>query len=199
MLKVVGAGLGRTGTKSLKLALEHLLGQPCYHMVEVFSHPEHIPLWQAAARGEAIDWSMIFDGYAATVDWPSGAFWSELSAVYPDALLILSIRDAESWWQSASSTIFPSIQKTEGPWRDMINTLFEQRFTLDTTNRSACIAAFDRHNEQVRNAGFGPRLLEWQAGDGWEPLCRALNLEVPAEPFPHVNSTAAFIRDHEAK
>lgn len=192
MLNVVGAGLGRTGTKSLKFALERLLEQPCYHMVEVFAHPEHVPLWHAAARGEAVDWSLIFDGYAATVDWPSGAFWRELSAFYPDSLVILSYRDAEAWWKSASSTIFPSMKETEGEWRAMIDDLFKNRFTSDIDNREACIEAFHQHNEQVRNAGLGPRLLEWRTGDGWEPLCRTLNLEIPDEPFPHTNSTEAF-------
>lgn len=196
MLKVVGAGVGRTGTMSLKFALERLLGKPCYHMREVFSHPEHIPLWSAASRGESIDWSAIFDGYIATVDWPSSSFWLELSTLYPDSLIILSYRDADSWWKSASSTIFPRIRKSEGAWRSMIDELFENRFTIDTANRSACIEAFTRHNELVRNSGLGHRLLEWEPGDGWEPLCRALDLEIPEEPFPHANSTATFVRKH---
>lgn len=196
MLKVVGAGLGRTGTKSLKIALEHLFGQPCYHMAEVFSHPEHIPLWRAASRGESTDWSAIFNGYVATVDWPSSSFWSELSSIYPDSLVILSYRDADPWWQSASSTIFPRIRESEGEWRSMVDELFEHRFTSDITNRSACIEAFNHHNELVRNAGLGDRLLEWRASDGWAPLCRALDLGIPEEAFPHVNSTAAYIQKH---
>ncbi|WP_071527440.1 sulfotransferase family protein [Nodosilinea nodulosa] len=196
MLKVVGAGLGRTGTKSLKLALERLLGKPCYHMSEVFSHPEHIPLWSAASRGENIDWSAVFDGYIAAVDWPSSSFWPELSTIYPDSLVILSYRDADSWWQSASSTIFPRIRESEGEWRSMVDELFAHRFTTDTANRSACIEAFNHHNERVRNSNLGHRLLEWKAGDGWEPLCRALDLDIPDEAFPHVNSTESFIQTH---
>ncbi|MBD0362524.1 MAG: sulfotransferase family protein [Coleofasciculus sp. C3-bin4] len=196
MLKVVGAGLGRTGTKTLKLALERLFGKPCYHMAEVFSHPEHIPLWRAAARGESVDWSVIFEGYIATVDWPSSSFWLELSTLYPDSLILLSYRDADSWWQSANSTIFPRIRKSEGAWRFMVDELFENTFTSDITNRSACIKAFNRHNERVRNSGLGHRLLEWKPSDGWEPLCQALDLEIPEEPFPHENSTAAYIQKH---
>lgn len=196
MLKVVGAGLGRTGTKSLKFALERLLGEPCYHMSEVFSHPEHIPLWRAASRGESIDWSVVFDGYVATVDWPSSAFWFELSTFYPDSLIILSYRDADSWWQSASSTIFPRIRKSEGAWRSMIDELFVNRFTTDTANRSVCIEAFNRHNQLVQNSGLGNRLLEWELGDGWEPLCRALDLAIPEEPFPHANSTVTYIQKY---
>ncbi|MGB3292520.1 MAG: sulfotransferase family protein, partial [Phormidesmis sp.] len=153
MLKVVGAGLGRTGTKSLKLALERLLGKPCYHMAEVFFHSEHIPLWQAASQGESIDWSVVFNGYVATVDWPSSSFWLELSTIYADSLVILSHRDADSWWQSASSTIFPRIRKLEGEWCSMMNELFEHRFTTNTADRSACVEAFNQHNELVRNSG----------------------------------------------
>ena len=85
-LRVVGAGLGRTGTMSLKLALERLLGAPCYHMAEVFVHPEHVAVWHAAARGEPVDWHALFAGYAAAVDWPVGSFWPEVSAAFPDAL-----------------------------------------------------------------------------------------------------------------
>lgn len=194
MLKVVGAGLGRTGTKSLQLALERLLGRPCYHMTEVFAHPEHVPLWHAAALGENVDWSQIFDGYLATVDWPSGAFWRELSAAYPDSLVILSYRDPEAWWKSASSTIFAKLEETEGEWRSMIDALMDRTFTADITNREACIDAFNRHNEAVRSAGLGDRLLEWQASDGWEPLCRSLGVPIPDEPFPHVNTTADFLQ-----
>lgn len=193
MLKVVGAGVGRTGTTSLKLALERLLGGPCYHMDQVFSHPEHMPLWRAAALGESVDWSVVFDGYVATLDWPSSAFWSELSAIYPDSLVILSYRSADSWWQSASSTIFPHYRKSTGAWRSMMDEVFKNRFTGATTDRLACIAAFNQHNELVRQSGLGHRLLEWQPSDGWEPLCRALDMGIPAEPFPHVNSTQNFI------
>lgn len=197
MLKVVGAGFGRTGTMSLKLALEKLLGSPCYHMVEVFPRPEHIPLWHAAARGESIDWDEMLQGFAAAVDVPASCFWQELSQKYPDAIVLLSYRDAESWWKSASSTIFPSIEKGEGEWRSMMAELLKNRFNLnfsDLRDREACIEAFDRHNQSVRNAGLGSRLVEWQPGDGWEPLCKALDLPIPDEPFPRTNSTEEFLQ-----
>src|SRR5438045_1899686 len=107
-LKVVGAGLGRTGTLSLKLALEKLLGGPCYHMAEVFEHMGHVPIWHDAALGKPVDWDKLFDGYVATVDWPSGAFWKEIGAHYPESLIVLSSRDSEKWWKSAKDTIFQS-------------------------------------------------------------------------------------------
>lgn len=193
-LRVVGAGLGRTGTMSLKLALERLLGGPCYHMVEVFSHPEHIAAWHAAARGQMPDWHTLFDGYRAAVDWPAASFWPELAAAFPDAVVLLSVRDAESWWQSAHDTIFPASQRTEGEWRAMFDDLFAARFTPALDDRAQCIAAFERHNAEVRKAVPRSRLVEWRAADGWAPLCAALGVPVPNEPFPRVNTTEEFLR-----
>ena len=105
-IKVVGAGVGRTGTHSLKVALEQLLGGPCYHMFEVMGHPDHIALWQAAADDEDPQWDRIFDGYAATVDWPAASFWREIADHYPDAKVLLSTRPTDAWWASANQTIW---------------------------------------------------------------------------------------------
>ena len=193
-LRVVGAGVGRTGTASLKLALERLLGAPCYHMREVFAHPEHIPDWRAAARGEAPEWKDFLHGYAAAVDWPASAFWRELSAAFPDALVLLSVRDPDSWWESAHETIFPTIRTPFpfGPelseWPDMVREFMEARFTTALEDREACIAAFQRHNQEVRQSVPASRLLEWTPGDGWEPICQALGLPEPTEEFPRTNT-----------
>jgi hypothetical protein len=188
-LRVIGAGLGRTGTMSLKRALERLLGAPCYHMVEVFAHSEHVPVWHAAAQGQMPDWQELFAGYAAAVDWPAAAFWPELSAAFPEALVVLSVRDAASWWQSAHETIFSAIPNAPGPeWRAMVEDLLAARFTNAIEDREACIGAFERHNARIREVVPRPRLLEWRAADGWEPLCAALGVPVPEEPFPHTNT-----------
>ncbi len=196
-LRVVGAGLGRTGTMSLKLALERLLGGPCYHMAEVFTHPQHVPLWTAAARGEMPDWPALFDGYRAAVDWPVAAFWPEVSAAFPDALVLLSVRDPQSWWESASQTIFPAIaRQPPGPWRDMVDALFAARFTTALDDPAACMAELERHNARVRAAVPARRLLEWRAGDGWAPLCAALGVPVPDEPFPRTNTKDEFLAAH---
>lgn len=103
-IRVVGAGLGRTGTMSLKRALEQLLGAPCYHMAEVFQHPEHVPLWHQAARGRMPDWHALLQGCAAVVDWPAASFYRELADAFPQAKVVLSLRDPESWWRSARTT-----------------------------------------------------------------------------------------------
>jgi hypothetical protein len=190
-LRVVGAGLGRTGTNSLKVALERLLGEPCYHMMEVFTHSEHIPVWHAAARGQMPDWRTLFAGFGAAVDWPAAAFWPELSAAFPDALVLLSVREPQSWWQSASETIFPFIgQQAGSEWHAMVDALFAARFTTAIDDPAAAIAAFERHNARVRAAVPAHRLLEWRAADGWAPLCAALGVPVPNEPVPHTNTRA---------
>jgi hypothetical protein len=187
-LRVVGAGLGRTGTMSLKIALERLLGAPCYHMIEVFAHPEHVAAWHAATQGNMPDWQKVLAGYGAAVDWPAAAFWPELSAAFPDAIVLLSVRDPQSWWESASQTIFPASMREEGAWRAMIDALFAARFTSALNDQAAAIAAFERHNARVRATIPAHRLVEWQAGDGWQPLCAALGVPVPDEPFPRSNT-----------
>ena len=196
-LRVVGAGLGRTGTNSLKVALERLLGAPCYHMMEVFTHPEHIPYWHAAARGQMPDWHRLFAGFGAAVDWPAAAFWPELSTAFPDALVLLSVREPQAWWQSASETIFPAIREQTGTaWHAMVDALFAARFTNALDDRAAAIATFERHNARVRASVPAHRLVEWCAADGWEPLSTALGLPVPNEPFPHTNTRADWQARH---
>jgi sulfotransferase family protein len=192
-LRVIGAGLGRTGTLSLKQALERLLGGPCYHMVEVFERPADFAVWTAAARGEPVDWRALFAGFAAVVDWPAASFWPELAAAFPDALILLSTRPAGAWWKSASDTIFASLGRAEGsPLRAMIEAIFARRFTLALDDRDAAIAAYERHNAAVRAGAPAARLVAWTPADGWGPLCAALGVPVPDAPFPHANTTADF-------
>ena len=198
-LRVIGAGLGRTGTFSLKLALTRLLGAPCYHMVDVFEHPEHVPMWHAAARGEMPDWETLFTGFAAAVDWPASAFWPELSAAYPDALVILSERDPEAWWRSTQATIFADLDQIPNPeWKAMIDDVFAARFTTEIHDHDACIALFLANGARARAQIDPKRLLVWTATDGWEPLCAALGVPVPDEPYPRVNTTEEWAARHNA-
>jgi len=197
-LRVVGAGLGRTGTHSLKLALEQLLGAPCYHMFEVMDNPDHIAVWDAALRGDPPDWNRFLSKYAATVDWPACAFWRELADANPDALVLLSVRDTADWWTSAHNTIFGVMARDAPPddtlrrQRSMAHTMLEVRFTPNWRDEAAAKAAYEHKNDEVRASVPPHRLLEWRPGDGWEPICLALGLPVPSEPFPHVNTTADF-------
>ena len=203
-LQIVGAGLGRTGTNSLKVALERLLGGPCYHMFELISHQERLPLWEAAVAGEKADWDALFDGYVATVDWPGCAFWRELRDAYPDAHVLLSVRDAESWWRSMEGTIIPMLSGPPipgdpdgGRGQAMIKEMFRTRLTPDWADPASAMAAFDAHCEQVRAEVPAQRLIEWHTGEGWEPICAGLGIPVPEEPFPHENATGDFVDNVE--
>ena len=185
--------MGRTGTMSLKLALERLLGAPCYHMMEVFPRPQHFALWAAAGRGERVDWRALLHGFAATVDWPSAAFWEELAAEFPDAIILHSERDPEAWWKSAHATIFkPRAEPRPPGLAMMLDSIFATRFTLAIEDKAAAIAAYRRNNEHVRATAPRSRLVLWTPDDGWAPLCRALGVPEPAEPFPHANTTDEF-------
>jgi hypothetical protein len=193
-LRLVGAGVGRTGTTSLQNALEMLLGDRCYHMGEVFPRPDHMSVWHEAALGRMPDWAEFLSDYVAAVDWPPAAFWEELAAAFPDALILLSTRrDGETWWRSASETIFPAtIQANDSPWRRMTMAMLGHRFTPDFENKDAAIAAYEAHNAHVRATAPASRLLEWQVEDGWEPLCAALAVPLPDLPFPHENPSEDF-------
>lgn len=193
-LRVIGAGLGRTGTMSLKLALERLLRGNCYHMVEVF-HRGDFAYWTNAARGGAADWPWFLTGYAATVDWPAVAFWEDLAAAFPDARVLLSTRrTAEEWWDSAHATIFAPDLVVGDALRTLNEAVHARHFTLDHHDRDAAIAAYDRHNAHVRAVTPPERLIEWQPGDGWGPLVTALGLPEPDLPFPHRNPRSDWAR-----
>ena len=194
-IKVVGAGVGRTGTNSLKLALEQLLDAPCHHMHEMLANPDQIPAWIDAIEGRPVDWSAMLASYAAIVDWPGGAFWRELSHANPGALVLLSVRDPEEWYRSASNTIFLAFDHVPPemkPWMEAVRQLLRDRFSDRFDDPTAMIDAYIRHNDAVRDEVPANRLLEWKLGDGWDPICERLGLSVPAEPFPVTNSTNEF-------
>jgi len=201
-VQVIGAGLGRTGTLSLKAALEQLLGAPCYHMVELFKHPEHVQAWERALDGRTSEWDTLFAGYGATVDWTGAAFFAELADAYPDAIVLLSTRDPDDWWRSFRDTTLENLQSEvdpDDPWeraiapaKQLTFRLLTDRFTPDWADEVAAKAAYKRHNAAVRAAIPPGRLVEWRPGDGWPAICAALALPVPADPFPHVNTTADF-------
>ncbi len=194
-LEVVGAGVGRTGTHSLKLALEQLLEAPCHHMLEVLGDPTQVPAWIDAIDGRPVDWSAMLARYRALVDWPGASFWPELSAANPEALVLLSVRDPEDWYRSASNTIFLTFDHMPpeiAPWLDAVRGLLHDRFSDRFDDPTAMMEAFVRHNDAVRAAVPAGRLLEWSLGDGWDPICDRLGMAVPAEPFPVTNSTDEF-------
>jgi hypothetical protein len=189
-LQVIGAGLGRTGTMSLKLALEQLGLGPCFHMAELMMNPQRTPLWIAAADGKP-DWDAVFAGYSSTTDYPACLYWRELAKRYPEAKLILTKRDKDKWFESTQATIFsaamtarirgtpvePFFVKTI--WRDLGERIHERAFMT---------AYFEKHNAAVEAGIAKKRLLVYDVAEGWGPLCAFLGVPVPDAPFPKVNS-----------
>jgi len=196
MLRIIGAGLPRTGTMTLKNALETLLGAPCHHMAEVFQRAETDPAaFLAAARGEDTDWDALLEGYAAAVDWPASAFYAELAEQYPDAVVILSKRDCfDTWWTSANNTILEKIDSAADfageTWAAMVYAIWDKTFEgAPRTDRDAVEAAYHRYHDRVRETVSAGRLVEFTTGAGWAPLCEALELPVPDQAFPYLNTT----------
>lgn len=194
-LQVIGAGLGRTGTLSLKLALEQLGFGPCYHMVEVFKDPAAPDRWSDAADG-APDWPVIFQGYKATVDWPSASYYAELADAYPDAKVILTERDADAWFRSTQATIFAHTPPREAPFGRMFQKVIGRLFDDRINDRDVVIAAYQRHNAEVRERIPADRLLVYEVAQGWTPLCAFLGVPIPDAPMPKVNSTEEFVGKH---
>ena len=192
-LKVVGAGLPRTGTSSLRKALEHLLGGKCCHMSAIPDHPFDLGEgWQRAIAGKEVDWDQLMKPYTAAVDWPASLFWKELSEANPNALVLLSVRkNPDGWWESVNETIMkPARMAFSQDWEEGTDLLkLFERFagTTEWDRPEVLKEAYVRHNDKVRETIPPERLLEWHASEGWEPICEALGRQVPDHPFPWVN------------
>lgn len=203
-LELIGAGFGRTGTLSLKAALETLGFDPCHHMMEVFQNPGSEQAWHAAGvakrRHEPYDWASLVAGYRALVDWPGCHFWREFADRFPESPVLLSVRDPQKWYESAHETIYQAVLRArthEDPAvRERMRMgdalIFEGTFAGRFEDREFAIGVFEAHVESVKRAIPSERLLVYQVGEGWEPLCRFLGRPVPELPFPHVNSRDEF-------
>jgi hypothetical protein len=199
-LEIIGAGFGRTGTNSLRLALETLGFGPCHHMHELSLHPEQVPLWAALADGAAPDWEAVFAGYRSQVDWPGARYWRELAEAFPDARVILSLRPAADWYRSFAATIGPEVLgPPSGPMfadaerrRMQRRVIAEQTFDGRPLDRDHAIAVYERHAAEVRCAIAPGRLLVFDVREGWGPLAAFLGVPVPDTPFPRTNDTAEF-------
>lgn len=196
-LRIIGAGLPRTGTNSLKLALEQLTGGRCHHMFEVMQDVERSgALWFSALHGELDKLAPALEGFIACVDWPSALFWRELADANPDAPVLLSHRgDAATWWASADATVWATMRRNvEGTMEHIFSQSLRMKAGLEDRwlDADAMLAHYDEHEAAVRAAIDPARLVYWQPGDGWGPLAAALNVPAPDEPFPRTNDRATF-------
>jgi hypothetical protein len=193
-LKVIGTGFGRTGTDSMRVALEILGFGPCHHMCALLADSEHAKLWGDVIAGAPPDWSLLLGGYSSCVDWPSAHYWPQLIEAFPQAKVILTWRSAESWWASFSRTILPRIlafEETEATpkSRELIG---PKVFGDRPHDRDHCIAVYEANVAAVKARVPADRLLIHCLGDGWTPLCAHLGVPVPEEPYPASNSTRQF-------
>lgn len=198
VLKVIGTGVGRTGTYSLKLALNRLGVGPCHHMEEVLHHaPVQVPLWAAAAEGHP-DWAAIYSGYRSAVDWPTARFFRELLEQNPSARFILTQRHPANWADSFGATIYKLLAgRSQAPpemhaWLDMASRVIAQSGFAPGLDRDGLVDAFEAHNRAVRDTIPAAQLLVFSVREGWEPLCRFLDMPVPDEPFPRTNDRGEF-------
>ncbi len=200
-MKVLGLGFPRTGTLSTHAALT-MLGFPCYHMGQLAMRPEHIRAWHAyVCRGRPLDFEAIYAGFEATVDAPGAFLWRELLAAFPQAKVLLNVRDAQAWYASyqrlhaAIDELRPERRHNRlfDQWLEIVETL-ERRVVGDVDNPEAWLRAFNRHNEEVRRTVAPEQLLVFRVQDGWQPLCRFLEVPVPEEPFPHLNEGGETVR-----
>jgi hypothetical protein len=212
MVRVIGAGFGRTGTTSLKAALEELGFGPSYTLGEVFRNPGHVGFWEGAARrrgpaGEGTDWEGFLAGYGVAVDWPACSFYEELMEAFPEAPVILTVRDPQAWYESTRSTIHELRRLTTGPLpvraafalaapfvpgvagavRLADRLVWEDTFDGRFGDRDYAMGVFERHNEEVLRRVPPQRLLVFDVREGWAPLCGFLGVEAPDGPFPRLN------------
>lgn len=204
-LEVIGAGFGRTGTLSLQKALDVLGFGPAYHMQDVFRNRAHVRHWLDYAQAGTADWDSLFSDYRAVVDFPACCAWEELSEKYPEAKVVLTVRDPAAWWKSTLEVIYPTrtmfpgwlkklVPFTQG-WLDMTDALvwsgtFDGRFE----DRSYAVGVFEEHTKTVQARCEPGRLLVFEVADGWQPLCDFLGVPVPDGPFPHLNDSASLRR-----
>jgi hypothetical protein len=205
-LEIIGPGFGRTGTNSLKIALEHLGFGPCHHMFEVRDNPALLPDWEAAARGETVDWDNVFRGYRSQVDWPGARYWRELARHFPEARVILTVRDPDAWFDSVQATIAPFVAARGTHPSPHVNAIAEMAhqtivvpiFNNRLTERDYATRVFREHIAAVKAEIPAHRLLVFDLREGWRPLCHFLEAEVPDIPFPKTNSSKEFV-DEEWK
>ena len=200
-LDAIGAGLGRTGTQSLKLALERLLAAPCYDMTNLMLYPDQTRVWSRALDGLPVEWDALFSGYRSAVDTAAALLFEELADAYPEAIVVLSLRDPDAWWRSFDETVVAALEadppddpltRAWAPSREFTLKMLATRLTPDWADEAAAKEAYERHNSRVRATIDPDRLVEWRPEEGWGPLCAGLAVSVPAEPFPRINTSADF-------
>jgi hypothetical protein len=199
-MKLIGAGFGRSGTMSLKAALEQIGYGPCYHMKITMFRYLHMRFFMRAWEKRKVNWKKFYRGYNSVVDWPSCSFYKDLMAEFPDARVILNVRDPESWYDSMKETIYAIVPRfpfwfpraikrihSEIIWSGDLKGVFE--------DREKCLEVYRQHIEDVKRTVPAERLFVYNVREGWKPLCEFLDVPVPeGKLFPHINDRKSFRR-----
>lgn len=199
-LRVIGAGMGRTGTRSLKLALEQLGFGPCYHLADLISTPAHWAFWDDVVSGRRSDLQHFYKDFGSAVDAPAWRYHRQLAALFPNAKVILTVRDPQRWFASARETVLSSfvgevLKKAPDPVARIVNAMALRAAGDKMLDEAHMIAWFEQHNDDVRRLIEPDRLLVYEASQGWQPLCAFLGVPVPNVPFPHANQRAGMRED----
>jgi hypothetical protein len=204
-LQVIGAGFGRTGTTSLKAALEQLGFSKCHHMTDVMKSSAQVRFWQALADGDDVVWDEVFEGYQSSCDWPSCTYWEQLHHHYPDAKIVLTVRDEARWYESVLETIYPAtfllprwLEWLLPPFARLkkmtVDSIWDGVFGGRLEDREHALQVYRDHIVRVKATARSDQLLVFEAKDGWEPLCGFLGVPVPENDYPHLNDAAQIRR-----
>ncbi|MGF1489650.1 MAG: sulfotransferase family protein [Prochloraceae cyanobacterium] len=204
-VKIIGAGMGRTGTMSLKTALEELGFDKCYHMIELVNNPERVNYWEVASEGKNIKWDKLLQGYQAIVDHPGCMYYQQLIEYYPEAKVILTVRDPEKWYESALNTIYQnSVSRKQNPPSEQTalnrvaeyieKDIWQGDFNGKFEDKEYAIERFNQHIQEVKQNVPSENLLVYEVKQGWQPLCDFIGVSIPNKDFPHVNDRASFAK-----
>lgn len=204
-MDLIGAGFSRTGTTSLKAAIEKLGVGPCINMTQLVGNPREADKWRAAQAGEATDWKELLADYSATVAWPGCSFWEPLAATFPQAKVIVTVRNPTGWYESFRDTLLPlwqvgvaggtsGISSDYRPYFELVRLISQTTFGDKLDDADHCMRVFEQHNQAVIDAIPADRLLVFRVEEGWEPLCEFLGAAVPADDFPRLNDRDSFRR-----
>jgi hypothetical protein len=209
-MKLIGVGFGRTGTMSLKAAIEEL-GSPCFHMIDLImgeNRERDLAYWVRVADGEPVDWSEVFEPWEATIDWPACSRWEQLVDAFPEAPVLLNVRDFDGWYASCANTILavkqaalagelPEDANRDGPspalWGVIDKLIWEGDFQGRFDDRDWVRQMYADRIETIKRTVSSDRLIVWELGkDGWEPIADALGVKAPDKPFPRLHDTNEF-------